>query len=50
MKHAASKYEVAALTWDQVKERLQAGAVAIRLFFCEGPSGEVIELFQNLAT
>ncbi|HSD91833.1 MAG TPA: creatininase family protein [Methyloceanibacter sp.] len=29
MKHAASKYEVAALTWDQVKERLQAGAVAI---------------------
>jgi catechol 2,3-dioxygenase-like lactoylglutathione lyase family enzyme len=27
-----------------------AGAVAIRLFFCEGPSGEVIELFQNVAT
>lgn len=28
----------------------QAGAVAIRLFFCEGPSGEIIELFQNVAT
>jgi len=28
----------------------RAGAVAIRLFFCEGPSGEVIELFQNVAT
>ena len=27
-----------------------AGAVAIRIFFCEGPSGEVIELFQNAAT
>lgn len=26
------------------------GAVAIRIFFCEGPSGEVIELFQNVAT
>lgn len=26
------------------------GAVAIRVFFCEGPSGEVIELFQNVAT
>jgi creatinine amidohydrolase len=29
MKHAASKHEVAALTWDQVKARLQAGAAAI---------------------
>jgi glyoxylase I family protein len=28
----------------------KAGAVAVRLFFCEGPSGEVIELFQNAAT
>jgi hypothetical protein len=27
-----------------------AGTVAIRVFFCEGPSGEVIELFQNVAT
>jgi glyoxylase I family protein len=27
-----------------------AGAVLIRVFFCEGPSGEVIELFQNVAT
>ncbi len=27
-----------------------AGAVAVRLFFCEGPSGEVIEFFQNVAT
>lgn len=27
-----------------------AGAVAIRVFFCEGPSGEVIEFFQNVAT
>src|SRR4051812_15847328 len=27
-----------------------AGAVAIRVFFCEGPSGEVIEFFQNSAT
>lgn len=27
-----------------------AGAVAIRIFFCEGPSGELIELFQNAAT
>jgi catechol 2,3-dioxygenase-like lactoylglutathione lyase family enzyme len=28
----------------------RAGAVAIRVFFCEGPSGEAIELFQNVAT
>ena len=28
----------------------EAGAVAVRLFFCEGPSGEVIEFFQNVAT
>jgi glyoxylase I family protein len=27
-----------------------AGAVSIRVFFCEGPSGEVIEFFQNVAT
>ncbi len=27
-----------------------AGAVPVRLFFCEGPSGEVIEFFQNTAT
>ena len=27
-----------------------AGAVLVRLFFCEGPSGEIIELFQNVAT
>ena len=27
-----------------------AGTVAVRLFFCEGPSGEVIEFFQNVAT
>lgn len=27
-----------------------AGAVLIRVFFCEGPSGEVIEFFQNVAT
>jgi catechol 2,3-dioxygenase-like lactoylglutathione lyase family enzyme len=27
-----------------------AGAVPIRIFFCEGPSGEVIEFFQNTAT
>ena len=27
-----------------------AGAVVVRLFFCEGPSGELIELFQNVAT
>ena len=26
------------------------GPVAIRIFFCEGPSGEVIEFFQNTAT
>ena len=26
------------------------GAVPIRIFFCEGPSGEVLELFQNDAT
>jgi glyoxylase I family protein len=24
--------------------------VAIRIFFCEGPSGEIVELFQNDAT
>jgi len=29
MKHWASKHEVAGLTWDQVKERLAAGAAAI---------------------
>jgi creatinine amidohydrolase len=29
MKHQASKHEVAGLTWDQVGERLEAGAVAI---------------------
>lgn len=27
-----------------------AGAVSVRLFFCQGPSGEVIEFFQNVAT
>ncbi len=27
-----------------------AGAVPIRIFFCEGPSGEVIEFFQNAVT
>jgi glyoxylase I family protein len=27
-----------------------AGPVAIRIFFCEGPSGEIIEFFQNTAT
>ena len=27
-----------------------AGAVPVRIFFCEGPSGEVIEFFQNTAT
>lgn len=27
-----------------------AGAVPVRLFFCEGPNGEVIEFFQNAAT
>ena len=27
-----------------------AGAVIIRVFFCEGPNGEVIEFFQNVAT
>ena len=27
-----------------------AGAVPIRIFFCEGPSGEVIEFFQNTLT
>ena len=27
-----------------------AGPVLIRIFFCEGPSGEVIEFFQNTAT
>jgi glyoxylase I family protein len=27
-----------------------AGAVVVRLFFCEGPSGELIEFFQNVAT
>lgn len=27
-----------------------AGEVPVRLFFCEGPSGEVIEFFQNSAT
>jgi glyoxylase I family protein len=26
------------------------GPVPIRIFFCEGPSGEVIEFFQNAAT
>jgi hypothetical protein len=24
--------------------------VPIRIFFCEGPSGEVIEFFENTAT
>lgn len=27
-----------------------AGPVPIRIFFCEGPSGEIIEFFQNSAT
>jgi glyoxylase I family protein len=27
-----------------------AGAVPIRVFFCEGRNGEVIEFFQNVAT
>lgn len=27
-----------------------AGPVPIRIFFCEGPAGEVIEFFQNSAT
>jgi glyoxylase I family protein len=27
-----------------------AGDVPIRIFFCEGPSGEVIEFFQNTIT
>jgi glyoxylase I family protein len=27
-----------------------AGAVPVRLFFCEGPSGEILEFFQNVAT
>jgi glyoxylase I family protein len=27
-----------------------AGPVPIRIFFCEGPSGEVIEFFQNSQT
>lgn len=27
-----------------------SGAVPIRIFFCEGPSGEVIEFFQNSLT
>jgi glyoxylase I family protein len=27
-----------------------AGAVLVRLFFCEGPSGEVIEFFQSVTT
>ena len=27
-----------------------AGTVPVRLFFCEGPSGEVIEFFQNTVT
>jgi glyoxylase I family protein len=27
-----------------------AGPVPIRIFFCEGPSGEVIEFFQNAVT
>jgi len=26
------------------------GTVPVRLFFCEGPSGEVIEFFQNTVT
>lgn len=28
----------------------QAGPAPIRLFFCEGPNGEIIEFFQNDAT
>jgi glyoxylase I family protein len=27
-----------------------AGTVPVRLFFCEGPNGEVIEFFQNTLT
>ena len=27
-----------------------AGAVPVRIFFCEGPSGEIIEFFQNELT
>jgi glyoxylase I family protein len=27
-----------------------AGPVPIRIFFCEGPNGEVLEFFQNSAT
>ena len=27
-----------------------AGPVAIRLFFCEGPNGEIVEFFQNDVT
>ena len=27
-----------------------AGTVPVRIFFCEGPSGEIIEFFQNTAT
>jgi hypothetical protein len=27
-----------------------AGPVPIRVFFCEGPSGEILEFFQNTLT
>lgn len=27
-----------------------AGTVPVRLFFCEGPAGEIIEFFQNTVT
>jgi glyoxylase I family protein len=27
-----------------------AGAIPVRVFFCEGPNGETIEFFQNVAT
>lgn len=27
-----------------------AGSVPIRIFFCEGPSGEIVEFFQNSLT
>ena len=33
MRREASKHEVAGLTWDQVKARLQGGAAAIDHFF-----------------
>jgi hypothetical protein len=27
-----------------------AGEIPLRIFFCEGPSGEIIEFFQNELT